>query len=505
MDEQHAASERRAHLASDLLGDVRVAVRALRRSPGLVAVVVLTFALGIGVTGAMYSVVDNLLFKALPGVHGASLVVLGRTEERLPQPHDLSFPDFRDYRADTTVFASLAAYSSRVVELDTDRGADRIWIDDATANYFSTLGLRPLLGRTFEPGEDRGALAHPVIVLTYKAWQAQFAGDSAVVGRTIKINGHPVTVIGVDAAGVSRRQAARGRSTASRRSIRCGPRTARRWTTALSTAVSVFGRLRPGVSLSAAREAVRVKARQLERAYPVTNKNVGVVLLREQYARPSITVAEIAPAIAAMFMTLVMLVMLVACANIASLLLARVVARGRDLAVRAAIGASQWRLVRQVLVECTLLALLGGIGAVAVTYGAVRAVESINIATDIPVRWGIELNGRIIAFTVVATLIAALAAGLAPSIRCAEAQPPRRAQVRHGQLRDSRSPATALGARRWSDRDLGGGARLRRTVRAELGECDSHEPRLPHRSPADALHGAPQPELRQRARPTVLP
>ena len=414
MDEQHAASERRAHLASDLLGDVRVAVRALRRSPGLVAVVVLTFALGIGVTGAMYSVVDNLLFKALPGVHGASLVVLGRTEERLPQPHDLSFPDFRDYRADSTVFASLAAYSSRVVELDTDRGADRIWIDDATANYFSTLGLRPLLGRTFEPGEDRGALAHPVLVLTYKAWQAQFAGDSAVVGRTIKINGHPVTVIGVmppEFHGVRPLLDVDGIAPIDQ----VWPAYAATLDDRASTAVSVFGRLQPGVSLSAAKEAARVKARQLERAYPVTNKNVGVVLLREQYARPSITVAEIAPAIAAMFMTLVMLVMLVACANIASVLLARVVARGRDLAVRAAIGASQWRLVRQVLVECTLLALLGGIGAVAVTYGAVRAVESINIATDIPVRWGIELNGRIIAFTVIATLIAALAAGLAPA------------------------------------------------------------------------------------------
>src|SRR5215207_11532626 len=125
MDEEHAASERRAHLASDLVGDVRVAVRALRRSPGLVAVVGLTFALGIGVTGAMYSVVDNLLFKPLPGAHGKDLIVLGRTEERLQQPHDLSFPDFRDFRADSAVFASLSAYSSRVVELDTDRGADR--------------------------------------------------------------------------------------------------------------------------------------------------------------------------------------------------------------------------------------------------------------------------------------------------------------------------------------------------------------------------------------------
>jgi predicted permease len=414
MDEQHAASERRAHIASDILGDVRVAVRALRRSPGLVAVVGLTFALGIGVTGAMYSVVDNILFKPLPGAHGANLVVLGRTEERLPQPHDLSFPDFRDFRADTSVFASLAAYSSRVVELNTDRGADRIWIDDATANYFSALGLRPLLGRTFEPDEDRGALAHPVIVLTYTGWQAQFAGDSGVIGRVIRINGHPVTVIGVmppEFHGVRPLVEIAGVAPIDQISPAYGAMLEDR----AATAVSVFGRLRAGVSLSTAREAVRLKARQLERAYPATNRNVGAVLVREQFARPSITVSEIAPGIAAMFMALVMMVMLVACANIASLLLARVIARRRDLAVRAAIGASQWRLVRQVLVECTLLAVLGGVGAVAVTYGAIRAVDSINIATDIPVRWGIELNGHIIAFTIVATFIAALAAGLAPA------------------------------------------------------------------------------------------
>ena len=410
-------------------------------------------------------------------------------------PHDLSFPDFRDYRADTTVFASLAAYASRVVELNTDRGADRIWIDDATANYFSVLGLRPLLGRTFEPDEDRGALAHPVLVLTYTAWQAHFAGDSGVVGRAVRINGHPVTVIGVmppEFHGVRPLIEIGGVAPIDQISPAYGALLEDRG----STAVSVFGRLRPGVSLSAAREAVRLKARQLEGAYPATNKNVGAVLMREQYARPSITVAEVAPTIAAMFMTLVMLVMLVACANIASLLLARVVARGRDLAVRAAIGASQWRLVRQVLVECTLLALLGGIGAVAVTYGAIRAIDSINIATDIPVRWGIELNGRIIAFTMIATLIAALAAGLAPASAARKRNLHDVLRSGTGNSATAASPAAALGARGWSDRDLGGGARLRRTLRAELGECGSHEPRLPHRSPADALHGAPQPELR---------
>src|SRR5688500_8974232 len=302
MAERHAASERRAHVTSDILGDVRVAVRALKRSPGLVAVVGLTFALGIGVTGAMYSVVDNFFFKPLPGAHGASLVVLGRTEERLPQPHDVSFPDFRDFRADTAVFASLAAYASRVVELNTDRRADRIWIDDATANYFSTLGLRPMLGRTFEPDEDRGALAHPVIVLTYKTWQAQFAGDSAVVGRAVNINGHPVTVIGVmppEFHGVRPLVDIGGIAPIDQVWPAYGAALENR----AATAVSVFGRLRPGVSLSAAREAVRIKARQLERAYPATNKNVGAVLVREQYARPSITVSGIVPSIAAVFMT----------------------------------------------------------------------------------------------------------------------------------------------------------------------------------------------------------
>ena len=362
----------------------------------------------------MYSVVDNLLFEAAarPGRRG--LIVLGRTEERLPQPHELSFPDFREYRADTTVFASLVAYTSRVVELKTDRGADRIWIDDATANYFAVLGLRPMLGRTFEPDEDRGTLAHPTIVLTYKGWQAHFAGDSGVIGRAITINGHPVTVIGVtppEFHGVRPLVDMDGVVPIDQVWPAYGAELENR----ASAVVSVFGRLRPGVSLSAARVAVRLKARQLEGAYPVTNRNVGTVLVREQYTRPSLQIGDLPLSLAAMFMTLVLLVMLVACANIASLLLARVISRGRDLAVRAAIGASQWRLVRQVLVECTLLALLGGIGAVGVTYAATRAMSSINVATDIPIRWGIELNGRIIAFTILATLLAALTAGLAPA------------------------------------------------------------------------------------------
>jgi putative ABC transport system permease protein len=414
MDERHVADEHRAHILADLVRDVRVAIRALRRTPGLVAVVTLTLALGIGLTSAIYSVVDAFMFRPLPGTRTSELVVLGRTEPDLRQPHDLSYPDFRDFRADTALFAALAAYTSRPVELNRQNGSERLWIDDATANYFSVLGLPAMIGRTFAPGDDDGVLSHPSIVLTYKGWQTRFAGDSSVIGRVVRINEHPVTIIGVmppDFHGV--------RPIVDIDAIACLNQVWPAYGAVLedraSIAVSVFGRLRPGISLGTAREAVRLEARRLERAYPATNKNVDAVLVRERFARPSITVSSLTPALAAVFMTLVFLVLLVACANVASLLLARVVVRGRDMAIRAAIGASQWRIVRQVLVECAVLAVLGGIGAIAVAYAALRAVDSIHIATDIPIRWGVSLDLRVVLFTAVATLIAALATGIAPA------------------------------------------------------------------------------------------
>lgn len=415
MDEQHLSNTRRADLLADLMRDVRVALRGLRRSPALVAVVALTFAIGIGVTTAIYSLVDAFLFRPLPGAYGSDLVALGRTESDLPQPHELSFPDFRDYRADTAAFASLAAYDSRIVSLETERGTDRLWIDDATANYFSAMGLRPMLGRTFTPNGDDGVVAHPEIVLTYKAWQAHFAGDSSIIGRVLRINEHPVTVIGVmppEFHGV--------RPLVDIDGVACFNQLWPTYRDALenraSLSVSVFGRLRTGISLARAGEAVRLDALRLERAYPTTNKNVRVVLVAERYSRPSISVSSLTPALAAVFMTLVALVLTVACANVASLLLARVVARGREFAIRSAIGASQWLLVRQVMVECALLALLGGVGAVAVAALAIRALASIRLATDLPIRWGVELDARVLAFTILVTLLAGVGTGIAPGL-----------------------------------------------------------------------------------------
>ncbi|HEY2855966.1 MAG TPA: ABC transporter permease [Gemmatimonadaceae bacterium] len=415
MDERHAATARRVHFADDLLRDTRVALRGLRRSPGLVAVVTLTFALGIGITSAIYGVVDSLIFRPLPGRNTSSLVVLGRTDRAIPLPHDLNYPDFEFYRADTTTFSALVAYTSRIAELATDHGADRIFIDEGTSNYFSVLGLDAMLGRTFAPGDDEGVLAHPSIVLTYDAWATRFGSDSSIVGRVIRINDHPMTVIGVmppqfhgvrpivDIDGV-----------APFRQI---------WPVdekmfedrGVLAAVSVFGRLRRGVSLERARTTVATGARQLARAYPTTDGDANTIVAPEQRARPNIGVSSVTAAIAMVFMVLVLLVLLVACANVASILLARVVVRGRELAIRAAIGASQWRLVRQIMVECALLAICGGIAATGVAYVAIHKVESIHLATDLPLRWGIEFDGRVVFFTMAATLFAAIVAGIAPA------------------------------------------------------------------------------------------
>jgi len=415
MDERHAATARRMHFADDLIRDVRVALRGLRRSPGLVAVVTLTFALGIGITSAIYSVVDTFLFRPLPGRNTESLVALGRTDRAIPLPHDLNFPDFEFFRADTATFSALVAYTSRIAELATDHGADRIFIDEGTSNYFSVLGLDAMLGRTFAPGDDQGLLAHPSIVLSYDAWSTRFGSDSSIVGRVIRINDHPVTVIGVlppqfhgvrpllDIDGV-----------VPFRQI---------WPVdekmfhdrAALAAVTVFGRLRPGVSLARAQTAVTTGARQLAKAYPTTDGDASAFLVPELRARPNIGVSSMTAGIVLVFMVLVLLVLLVACANVASILLARVVVRGRELAIRAAIGASQWRLVRQVMVECALLAICGGIAATGVAYVAIHKVESIHIATDLPLRWGIEFDARVVLFTMAATLFAAIVAGLAPA------------------------------------------------------------------------------------------
>jgi predicted permease len=414
MDERYAAQSRRAEVFTDLWQDVRIAARSLRRTPGFVATVAFTLAIGIGLNTAVYSIVDAYLFRPMPVANGKDLVVLAQTDAAFAQPHEMSFPNYKDFAGDTAVFRGLAAYVINSMNLSGGRGAERIWTEEGTANYFAVLGVKPLLGRLFQPGDDDGEVAHPYIVLSYKFWQSHFGGNPNVVGDTIRLNNHPMTIIGVtppefhgkdplldiDAfTPLNQTWPSFGRSLHDR----------------ANSSLNAFGLLQRGVSVAAAKQAVHAKSRALERQYPETNRNVDFVLAPETHTRPNIAVSANVPTIAAAFMVLVLLVLAIACANVTSLLLARATAQYKEQAIRAALGANQWRLARRVLVECLMLAVMGGIGAVLLAQVAVRALAGIRVAADVPIRWTITVDNRVLGFTLLIVGLTAVLAAIAPA------------------------------------------------------------------------------------------
>jgi predicted permease len=412
MDEQYVATSRRQELFTDLWQDVRIALRSLSRAPGFVVVVALTLSLGIGLNSAVYSIVDAYLFRPMPVANGPDLVILAQTDAALAQPHELSYPNYKDYRSDTTIFRDLLAYDINSANLSSGRGAERIWMEEATANYFTVLGVKPFLGRFYRPDEDNGELAHPVIVLSYALWQSHFGGNPAVVGDTIRINNHPITIIGVtppEFHGVDPLLEMSAFTPLNQTWPTFGSLTDR-----AGVSFNVVGTLARGVSLAAARQAVRAKAKSLEKEYPEANRNVDVVLVPETHARPNITVSTNVPTIAGAFMLLVLLVLGIACANVASLLLARASVQFKEQAIRSALGASQWRLARRVLIECLLLALAGGAGAILLAEASVHALSSIRVAADVPIRWTMTVDRRVMSFTLLIIAATGCIAAIAP-------------------------------------------------------------------------------------------
>jgi len=413
MDERHAAQTHRTEVFSDLWQDIRIAARSLARAPGFVLTVTLTLSIGIGLNSAVYSIVDAYLFRPMPVANGKDLVVLAQTDAALAQPHEMSFPNYKDFASDTAVFRALAAYVVNSMNMSGGRGAERIYTEEGTANYFNVLGVKPLLGRLFQPGDDEGEVAHPYIVLSYKFWKSHFGGNPNVIGDTIRLNNHPITIIGVtppefhgkdplldiDAfAPLNQTWPSFGESIHDRANI----------------ALTAFGILQPGVSLDAAKQAVRAKSRTLERQYPESNRNVDFVLAKETHTRPNVAVSSNVPAIAAAFMLLVLLVLAIACANVTSLLLARATAQYKEHAIRAALGASQWRLARRVLVECLMLAAMGGVGAVILAQVAVRALTGIRLGSDVPIRWTMTVDNRVMGFTLLVVGLTAVFAAIVP-------------------------------------------------------------------------------------------
>jgi predicted permease len=390
------------------LRDARVALRALRRTPAFAIVAILTFALGIGANAAVFSVVHAVLLRALPYEQPDQLVRLYETEQA-GRRGSVSPANFRDWRAQSRAFAGLAAYVFADVNLQRSGEPERLVALATTANFFSLLGARPLVGRTFLPDEDDPARSD-VIVISERLWRDRFGASPTTVGSTVTLDGEPYTVIGVMPASFA--FPAGDQRTDIWAPLGLSPeRAARRG----SHFLAVIGRLRPDATFDAAQTEMHEIGRRLERAYPrfQAGRNVQLVPLRQDQ------VGRVRPALLALFGA-AGLVLLIACVNVASLLLARSAAREQELAVRAALGASRGRIAGQLLVESLVLAVIGGAAGIGVARLSIAGLVALG-ANSIPRIRGASLDGAVLAFLLASTLLTGIIFGLGPAVAASRA------------------------------------------------------------------------------------
>jgi predicted permease len=330
--------------------DLRYAVRQLRKSPGFTLTAVLTLALGVGATTAIFSTVYGLLLKSLPFEDANRIVTIAETHPQVTAGIEATYPDFLDWRAQQKSFTEIAAYSTinpDTVSLAMDGHAEQVHRVLATGNFFSLLGIFPLAGRLMNEQDDKPGSDH-VAVLSAAAWQRYFGRDQNVVGRSVDLNGASFTIIGVLPPGAA--YPGEGEVWLPLSLLDKATQASRVW-----HSVNVVGRLLPGVELSRARTDMQMIAARLATVYPATNRNAGVQLdpLRERL------VGTLRPALLSL-LGAVVLVLLIACANVANLLMVRATASRREVAVRQALGADRMRLFSQFFSQTLVLCLLGG-------------------------------------------------------------------------------------------------------------------------------------------------
>jgi putative ABC transport system permease protein len=393
-----------------LFQDLRYALRMLRNSPGFTAVAILTLALGVGANTAIFSVIDSALLRPLPYQNPAGLVMVWENDSQHPNPHNtVSPPDFLDWQSRNSVFAEMSALFDQRVNLTGNGLPQEVVIQDVSANFFSVLGVRPILGPGFTA--ENGQHGHDdVVVLSYGFWKERLAGDPAIIGKAIILNGHPQIVVGVAPQDFTW-------------FIKDGSFTGAKpqmWSPFIFPAsfsdrkdvgrfLTVVARLKSGATVSQAQSQMAAIASRIAEGYPDFNGYWGanVVSVRDQIS------GDLRPALLILFGA-VAFVLVIACANVSSLLLARATAREREFAVRSAIGASPWRIARQLLTESILLALIGGaIGVALAVWGTnlllAASPENLLDLRSIPIDW------RVLAFASGATLLAGLLFGFLPS------------------------------------------------------------------------------------------
>ncbi len=407
--------------------DLRYALRVFRQNPGFTAVAVLSLALGIGANTAIFSLINAVLLRYLPVRSPEQLVILARNPAR-PMT-SANYPDYLYLRDNAKSYSGLIAYSGAWAWGFAAEGqpTQLAGVSLVSGNYFDVLGVTPALGRMFNAEDNNTEGAHPDAVLSHGFWMRGFGGDTGVIGRRVRINGSPFTVVGVSRAGFTGAEVGVSPDIflpiVMMRNV--NP-TARDWNTRFFWWLTAMARLKPGVSPAQAnaelvvlRERIEANDPRNRRAAPSWDKDRairqrGVVLpgangfafMRNMVQKPLL-----------ILMVVVGVVLLIACANVANLLLARAAARQREIAIRLSVGAARWRLVRQLLLESVLLSVLGASAGVAFAFGGVRLLMSFAPRRGFPITLDFTPDWRVLLFLFAVALVAGTLAGLAPALR----------------------------------------------------------------------------------------
>ena len=399
------------------MDDLRHAFRSLRQHRGFTAVAVLTLALGIGISVSLFSMVSAFFLQPLPVRDSDRLVIVMQRGGAIDVPYGHSYPDYLDYREAASTLTDLAAYMPTPAHVGA-RGQtpERTWVEVVSPNYFALAGVSPAFGE-FPTPDAPGASSAPAVVLNYRYWQRRFGADPALVGQMITVNGRPFTVMGIAPAsftGLSWAMAVSAFVPAGALGTLMEGGDAFRENRS-AAAFRLMGRLAPGTTVQDARAEFDVIAGRLAATYPAEHKGSRILLIPENRARPDPAIAGFLPVFAVVFAAMVGLVLLIACANVANLMLSRAVARHRDLVIRSALGASRFRLVRQQVVESLVLGAAAGVLGLLLAEWAAPVLASFAPSGDIPVNQDHPFDWRVYAFTLLISVVAGVAAGLWPA------------------------------------------------------------------------------------------